>query len=531
MASKMSGNVKVTGTDTMAKVKSFFLMRDGSGEVDMNTVLLFGVSILCVILPLELGQITFAVIGAAVYAVVQAMRQSTKAKLRSKARPQYTKASKLGSEQREARPAARVGLRDRSRPAPASKKVEEKLDYRQPSVQPVMAPSFRADAFDVQIQELLELIKPSPQSDRVMRALAGAAKRSLRDLLPDAEVMAFASGDVMRGTAFGVAVPEVDIILNAEPNKIADQLRVRTARPLPRAAQLDAQKLQKAALRACTDDLVAGGVFKFRRSAFKGMEPKVTLLATGFGSQSIPVDFSVNTVAPLYNAALLTECGQVDPRARDLILLVRRWAKDRGVSHAAKGHLSPYAWTLLATYFMQVREDQDGPSLTKLKAFTMSKQTQLQHQEMQPRQLRSSDAGAVEETECPAGSKTVAALFKEFFHFYACSFDWRNEGICVRTAKRVPPSSKLPLHIVVLEDGTSSVAPSIADPFEPSRNLGSMMTAMSLSRLLEEFARADRLCSHDVSLSELLEPWVPPERNAAQGTEAKEDGSECAGDA
>merc|ERR1719433_2310894 len=104
------------------------------------------------------------------------------------------------------------------------------------------------------------------------------------------------------------------------------------------------------------------------------MEPKVTLMASGFGSQCIPVDFSVNTVVPLYNTALITECGHADPRARDLILLVRRWAKDRGVSHAAKGHLSPYAWTLLATYFMQVRADQDGPQLTQLKAFNMSSQ-------------------------------------------------------------------------------------------------------------------------------------------------------------
>merc|ERR1711953_1274768 len=100
-------------------------------------------------------------------------------------------------------------------------------------------------------------------------------------------------------------------------------------------------------LRACTDELTANPGFKFRRSAFKGQEPKVTLMAE-INGRTIPIDFSVNTTTPLYNAALLTECGQIEPRAKELILLVRRWAKDRGVSHAAKGHLSPYAWSHLA---------------------------------------------------------------------------------------------------------------------------------------------------------------------------------------
>merc|ERR1712228_896961 len=88
--------------------------------------------------------------------------------------------------------------------------------------------------------------------------------------------------------------------------------------------------------------------------------------------KTIPIDFSVNTTTPLYNAALLTECGQIEPRAKELILLVRRWAKDRGVSHAAKGHLSPYAWTLLVIYFLQVWDEQGEPLLSNITSFKMS---------------------------------------------------------------------------------------------------------------------------------------------------------------
>merc|ERR1719456_1268779 len=160
--------------------------------------------------------------------------------------------------------------------------------------------------------------------------------------------------------------------MNAPPSMLAECLQNRMVRPLPHASKLDANKLQKSALRACTDNLVVEGGFKFRRSSFKGYEPKVTLIAPvsmGIYTAPIPISFSVNTVTPFYSAAFLTECGQIDSHAKDLILFVRRWAKDRGISHASKGHLSPYVWTLLVVYFLQVRDSDGGPLLPALSGF------------------------------------------------------------------------------------------------------------------------------------------------------------------
>jgi hypothetical protein len=346
-----------------------------------------------------------------------------------------------------------------------------------------------------------------------MKELAAAAREILQKMIPEAEVVAFASADIMRGTAFGVAVPEVDIICNAAPSVLAKCLETRTARPIPHAANLDARRLHKSALRACTDELVAGGVFKFRRSAFKGLEPKVTLLATGFGigGGSIPVDFSVNTLTPLYNAALLTECGQIDIRARDLILLVRRWAKDRGVSHAAKGHLSPYAWSLLAIYFLQVQNTEGDPILPMLTAFKLP--SGLLPAQKATSQSRNACNNA------PSGERTMpdtslGNLFTNFIHFFSRTIDWRSEAVSVRAGKRQDPPQNLPLHFVELGNGSTEVAPSIEDPFEPATNLSMLMTDVSLVRFREELARAHALCSRHSSLSEILEPWVPPERGS-----------------
>merc|ERR1719460_1232040 len=120
-----------------------------------------------------------------------------------------------------------------------------------------------------------------------------------------------------------------------------------------------------------------------------------------------------------------------------------------------------------------------------------------------------------------ASNASVASLFTGFVRFYAQTIDWRREAVSVHAGKRQAPAQKLPLHIVELSDGSTEVTPSIEDPFNPAANLSTLMTAVSVVRFREELARADALCSQNASLSEILEPWVPPERgNTAGGNES-----------
>ncbi|CAE6924379.1 papd4-b [Symbiodinium natans] len=227
---------------------------------------------------------------------------------------------------------------------------------RQESKVPVQPPSFQSDGFSEQVTELLELITPSEASERVAKELAAYTESIIQEMLPGALVEGFANADILRGTAFGVAVPEIDLVVNADPECLERQLQGRLAKGGVHKTRMDARKMQKSAIRACTDLLVAAGGFKFRRSAFRCEEPKVTLMGPSTMSvsgQGIPVDFSVNCATPGCHAALVSACGGMDARSRGLILLVRRWSKDRGVCHVARGHLSPYGWTLLAIFYLQ----------------------------------------------------------------------------------------------------------------------------------------------------------------------------------
>lgn len=376
-------------------------------------------------------------------------------------------------------------------------------ECRQKTVQPVAVPRFLTSDLETQVHELLEVITPSRAGHLMVEGLASAIRKTLHNFIPDAELMGFVSGDVMKGTAFAVAIPEVEVVLNVSPAVAIESLQRRTSRPSLDASKLDAMQLHKVILRRCTEDLTTVQSFKFRRSAFKGRDPKVTF-TTLIDGTPVPFDLSVNAVVPLYSAALLAECAQLDPRAKDLILLVRRWAKYRSISHAAKGFLTPYAWGLLVIYFLQVRNAPGGPILPNLTSFKLSssflrKRYNEGHISYEsPRRLT-------------AQSVSVAQLFIDFLKFYSKRFDWSNEAVSVRSGQRAPPATTLSVLSVMLDGRHVGVAPCIEDPFSPKRNLGDCMTGHSFTRMQEEMSRADELLGQDTSFGEVMQPWAPPD--------------------
>lgn len=395
--------------------------------------------------------------------------------------------------------------------------------FAKPAVLPIKAPTFAASEFEAQVDEFIGRITPTPSCHKAVEELTAIVRSKIQSMIPEAEVIGFTTGDLRGGTAYGVAVPDVDIVMNVSPMDLAKRLQGRLQQ-VSRArsdavSRLAPHKLQKSAIRVCTSLLVSAG-FKFRRSSFRSEAPKVTLLAPpamGASDVAIPVNFSINNSTPLYNMALLTECGQMDPRAKSLILLVKRWAKDRGICHASQGHLPPYAWSLLAIYFLQVGlDDADGClPLPAVSSFEVG--SGLLHSDG-PAALKRNGM-ARRPAAVKATKRTMAELLKEFVRFYKWEFNWRNEAVSVLSGKRAPPNLYLEIHVVLHDDGTTSVCPTIEDPFDAKTNLGRYATAASLQRLFEELERADNLLTEGTSLTKLLEPWRPPEPEKTQGLE------------
>jgi len=487
------------------------VMSPQSGR-DLRHAGLLVAALVCAILPLEISHLMSAIVGVLAYLLMQALqprvqRSSASSKVASRKEHVNSKWHPVhdGRHAGVPRSGSTGGTPRHYAPSQLEEVAPEvpKQEVRKPSAMPVAAPTFKASGWEEEVQELLIQIAPNPEAEAAVAEIARAVRRAIFPILPEAEVTGFANGNLLGRAAFGVAVPEVDIVISVSPTALMGRLQGRWAQGRGPSLKIDARKLQKSAIRACTDRLVSTSAFKFRRSAFRGQEPKVTMLAPSPAAQGqgVPVNLSVNSVTPLYNAALIAECGQLEPRAKELILLVKRWAKDRGLCHEAKGHLSPYAWTLLAIFFMQAGAKE--PSLPPLDCFPTSSGLMK----------RGPSEKRAEAPRLAACQRSAAALFQEFIAFYAREFNWQKEVVSVRVGRRGPPDVSVPLHIILTERGRTTVGPSIEDPFEDSQNIGECMTAVSLMHMQEELRRADEICSQPcTSLTALLEPWAPPEQ-------------------
>lgn len=358
-------------------------------------------------------------------------------------------------------------------PRPSSRppfRPSSQLPFRQESKVPVQPPTFQSTGFSAQVSELLELITPSEASERVAKELAAYTQSIIQEMLSGASVEGFANADVLRGTAFGVAVPEIDLVVSADPDCLEQQLQGRLSKGGIPKARMDARKMQKSAIRACTDLLVAAGGFKFRRSAFRCEEPKVTLMGPSTMSvsgQGIPVDFSVNCATPGCHAALVTACGEC---------------------HVARGHLPPYGWTLLAIFFLQAKEKL-LPPISGMKI--------------------GNDYVVQTNGTGHSAEGTVGSLFSRFIGFYRNEIDLQKEVVSLRLGTRETIS------LGTFDDEAVRPLVHIEDPFDAERNFGAGLSSEGLQRLREELLRADKmlLAGEEALLSEVLEPWAPPDKH------------------
>jgi len=339
-------------------------------------------------------------------------------------------------------------------------------------------------AFWDEADELSKQLLPTEQCKLVVDEIVQGIKQTVTQVLPQADVVGFTHGEVSMGaTSCGYAVPEVDIVVNLPQDILVRTLQAHTSK-LKSTGKVDERRLHMSAIRKCLDLLVSNGGFTLRRSAFKERNPKVTLMAPHSldGSGCIPVDFLVNAATPLCNSVLTTASARVDPRAHMLILLVRRFAKSRGISNASKGFLMPYAWTLLCIHFLQ--NGLEGGSILP----------PFKHLRLPPGQDTAEIAGLAECMQgwAPASPGSALSkmrlgqLFKDFIYFYSNKI----EAVC------------------------ASWEATIEDTLMPAKNLTEMLTGSGLSRMKEEFARAQACLDNNAPLSEILTRWVPPEQKS-----------------
>ncbi|BAM42470.1 uncharacterized protein TOT_040000837 [Theileria orientalis strain Shintoku] len=86
-----------------------------------------------------------------------------------------------------------------------------------------------------------------------------------------------------------------------------------------------------------------------------------------FECESIPsIDISVNNVLAVANSILVGSYVSFEPRVRGLILLLKMWAKSKGINDRSRGTLSSFAISLMVIHFLQNCSPPLLPSLQDL---------------------------------------------------------------------------------------------------------------------------------------------------------------------
>ncbi|CAK0889607.1 unnamed protein product [Prorocentrum cordatum] len=335
------------------------LFEDKPGRIDSASFSVLTVAMVLSFLPLSVSHLISLIVGALMFVSVQALSLSVD---REKAPKGKASSCRRAPPRSPTGAAQRPGSPANAKPtAKGPAATPSKPEVWKPSVQPVLAPKFTSQGWDAEVQELLAQLTPTAETSEVVAKITQAVRGVVTQVLPGVEVTGFVGASLASGKAFGVAVPEVEVVISAPHSALVHnrwQGRQRGKN------ECTAQQLRKSAVRVCTDRLVSEGGFKFRRSAFRGDEPRVTVVSPP-ALQSVPMSLSVNALTPLCNAMLIS-CTRIDPRTQGLVLLVKRWAKDRGLCHVARGHLSLYAWTLMSVYFLQTGAGGVLPPLTCL---------------------------------------------------------------------------------------------------------------------------------------------------------------------
>jgi hypothetical protein len=315
--------------------------------------------------------------------------------------------------------------------------------------------------------------------------------RKLDTLIPGLEVSVFVHGDLFsRNSSCGMTVPDVEVVVHVEPAKLREWHAQRGGS----GEACDTPFLECRFLLRLFKTVMRLPQVKLRRTSFGAEAAKVTLVWSAHDSaQSFHFELSLNNVMALRNAALAAALEAMDIRAKHLLLLVRRWAKDRNICIAKKGYLPPYAWSILVVHFLQMGLGE-APVLPALE-FSIT-----------------CDSGRFQVQPCANGAfscsntLSVADLLTRFFHFYNSDKPWATEALRIGKATQASADAEFARGVLM---------PRLEDPFEPGTDLSRDTTQEAVYRMHEELQRANAILIGTTTdcLGELLRPWIPVEEN------------------
>lgn len=243
---------------------------------------------------------------------------------------------------------------------------------------------------------------------------------------------------------------------------------------------------------------------------------KVPVLKFRDRNARVFVDISVGNGSAVLLSRLFRKHVEYDRRVWFLCMVMKQWARNRGICGVYEGHINSMGWVIMAIFFLQ--------HVAKPAVATM-----FQYERIPRTQIEQDDDVENDEGESPCGpdayegclyddwaenwilhqiplasqehlgiSKTVAsALMTQFFKFFANEFDFKREVISLGLKRRTKIYDFLGRHV--------NWQIFIEQPLKPKENIVKHVEIDGLKETAHELARAAHICENKGDMFQLLE--------------------------
>ena len=239
-------------------------------------------------------------------------------------------------------------------------------------------------------------------------------------------------------------------------------------------------------------------------------------------------DICVNNLLAVYNTQLLRTYSLIDPRLRQLVFVVKHWAKRRQINEAYRGTLSSYAYVIMCIHVFQT---QDPPILPRL-------QEERPTVDVQCGEWRATFCGDAEKFQGYGARNpiTLGQLLFKFLEYWAsmhvnsrsstnnrpvlgCPGAWGHsytDGVVsIRTGGWLTKAEKGWTKRV----GNERHLICIEDPFQLAHDLGRVVDRTSIRVLRDEFIAAYSVVLNNPNpLPKLLAPYKKPAKNSGKSS-------------
>lgn len=241
---------------------------------------------------------------------------------------------------------------------------------------------------------------------------------------------------------------------------------------------------------------------------------------------NIRCDIGFDNKLAYHNTRLLQTYAEIDPRVRQMVLLVKYWAKRRGINEPYVGTLSSYCYVLMIIHFLQTVEPPILPVLQQIGYENLSESVKKSHTVNGFNTYFFTDLQNLHQFWNPSvrNTQSLGELLGSFFKYWAMEFPYITGVASIRLGRIVSKESKywskekqqmLQQQLqeakesgdVVEEErllaATAGLMAStkdrfwlcVEDPFETTHNVGRPVDKESLYEIRGEFIRAAKLFS------------------------------------